>query len=158
MRQMRTRRPGRRATLFGLAATSVTGACLPLGRVQAAPGPFVEMWKDRACACCGAWARHMRESGFDVRVHEVADMERVKQANGVPDALQSCHTAVVGGYVIEGHVPADDVRRLLAERLRARGLSVPGMPPSAPGMDIPGHPFQVVLFGAPTGDEVYARH
>ena len=85
-------------------------------------------------------------------------MVAIKRARGVPDDLQSCHTAVVDGYVIEGHVPASDIVRLLAERPQARGLAAPGMPASAPGMDEPGEPYAVVLFGTPAGDRVYAQH
>ena len=83
----------------------------------------------------------------------------MKRMAGVPDDLASCHTARVGGYVLEGHVPADDVKRLLAERPQARGLAVPGMPQDAPGMDIvSGQPYQVVLFGAAGGPQVFSRH
>jgi hypothetical protein len=85
-------------------------------------------------------------------------MDAVKHTRGVPDALRSCHTAVVSGYVVEGHVPASDIKRLIAEQLSAKGLAVPGMPQSAPGMDQPGEPYTVVLFGTPTGDRVYAQH
>jgi hypothetical protein len=86
-------------------------------------------------------------------------MDRVKADHGVPAALQSCHTAKIGGYVIEGHVPADAVQRLLADKPRALGLAVPGMPASAPGMDVPGAAdvYEVVLFGAP-GQSRYARY
>ncbi|WP_424138103.1 DUF411 domain-containing protein [Roseomonas chloroacetimidivorans] len=125
---------------------------------QAAQGPAIEVWKDPTCGCCEGWVRHMREAGFEATAHDVTDLQAVKTANGVPDALQSCHTAIIGGYVIEGHVPAADVRRLLAERPRAKGLAAPGMPPSSPGMDIPGTPYEVVLFGASGGDRLWARH
>lgn len=108
---------------FGLAA-----AALPVGMARAAQGPALEVWKDASCGCCEGWVRHMRAAGFEATVRDAADMQEVKAANGVPDALQSCHTASVGGYVIEGHVPAADVRRLLAERPRAKGLAAPGMP------------------------------
>lgn len=118
----------------------------------------MEVWKDATCGCCDGWVKHMKAAGFEATVHDVTDLQAVKAAHGVPDALQSCHTAVVDGYVVEGHVPAADVRRLLAERPRAKGLSAPGMPPSSPGMDIPGTPYEVVLFGAPGGDRVWARH
>ncbi|TCZ61187.1 hypothetical protein EXY23_13100 [Roseicella aquatilis] len=100
----------------------------------------------------------MRAAGFGVTAHKIADVRPLKAANRVPEALWSCHTAVVEGYVIEGHVPATDIRRLLAERPQARGLSAPGMPPSAPGMDIPGTPYEVVLFGAPGGDRTWRQH
>ena len=124
----------------------------------AAPVTRLEVWKDPGCPCCDGWVRHMRAAGFDAAVREVADVRTVRTANGVPEALWSCHTALVDGYAVEGHVPAADVRRLLAERPRARGLSAPGMPPSAPGMDMPGTPYEVVLFGAPGGDRTWARH
>ena len=125
---------------------------------RAVPATRLEVWKDPGCPCCDGWVRHMRAASFDAIVRVVADVRPVKAANGVPEALWSCHTALVEGYVVEGHVPAADVRRLLAERPRARGLSAPGMPPSAPGMDMPGTPYEVVLFGAPSGDRTWARH
>lgn len=124
-----------------------------------AAGAAVEVWKSAGCECCDGWVRHMRAAGFDVTVHTVDDMTPVKQAAGVPDELGSCHTARVGGYVLEGHVPAADVTRLLAERPQARGLSAPGMPQDAPGMDMgTGQPYQVVLFGGAGGPQVFARH
>ncbi|MDO9713678.1 DUF411 domain-containing protein [Paracraurococcus sp. LOR1-02] len=131
---------------------------LPSGSARAAQGTRVEVWKDPSCGCCEGWVRHMRQAGFEVAVREVPDMPPIKAANGLPEALWSCHTARVDGYVLEGHVPAADVRRLLAERPRARGLSAPGMPPSSPGMDMPGTPYDVVLFGAEGGDRTWARH
>ncbi len=141
----------RGALLLALA----TPFAVPAG---AALATRLEVWKDPGCPCCDGWVRHMRAAGFDAAVREVADVRPVKTANGVPEALWSCHTALVEGYAVEGHVPAADVRRLLAERPRARGLSAPGMPPSAPGMDMPGTPYEVVLFGAPGGDRTWARH
>ncbi len=138
---------------LGLAA-----AVMPVGLTHAAQATRVEVWKDPSCGCCEGWVKHMQAAGFDASVQDVANLQAVKAAKGVPDALQSCHTATVGGYVIEGHVPAADVRRLLAERPRAKGLAAPGMPPSSPGMDIPGTPYEVVLFGAAGGDRVWARH
>lgn len=120
--------------------------------------PTLEVWKSPSCGCCAGWIRHMEAAGFTAIVHDTEDMERVKQSRGVPDALGSCHTAVVDGYVIEGHVPAEDVRRLLTERPRAKGLSAPGMPQDAPGMDMKtGRPYDVVLFGG-EADRVFARH
>ena len=145
---------GRRSILhMGLAA-----ALLPVGNASGAQAVRVEVWKDPSCGWCEGWVRHLRAAGFEATVRDVADLQAIKTANGVPDALQSCHTATVGGYVVEGHVPAADVRRLLAERPPARGLAAPGMPPSSPGMDMPGTPYEVVLFGAPGGDRLWARH
>lgn len=101
----------------------------------------------------------MQVAGFEVKVHEVEDVEPIKEAKGVPEPLESCHTAVVDGYVIEGHVPAADVKRLLAERPKAKGLSAPGMPQDAPGMDMrTGQPYDVVLFGGTGTPTVFARH
>src|SRR5690349_15456351 len=147
---------GRREALGLLAgAMAAFGAS---GAATAASATRVEVWKDPSCGCCEGWVRHMRAAGFEVAVREVADVRPVKAARGVPEALQSCHTAVMEGYVVEGHVPATDVRRLLAERPQAKGLSAPGMPPSAPGMDMPGTPYEVVLFGGADGDRTWARH
>jgi hypothetical protein len=120
--------------------------------------PPVTVWKDPSCGCCGAWVQHMRTAGFSVTLHETADMPAVRRARGIPDALQSCHTAVIDAYLVEGHVPSDDIKRLLRERPEAKGLAAPGMQASAPGMDQPGEPYTVVLFGTPSGDQVYAHH
>lgn len=145
------------AASFGVA---LVGAALVGGALLAMPAAAqtVEVWKSRVCECCEGWVEHMRSAGFSMKVHTIDDVDPVKAANGVPDNLQSCHTAVVDGYVIEGHVPAGDVRRLLTERPRAKGLSAPGMPQSAPGMDNPGQPYDVIAFGAPEGNKIYARH
>jgi hypothetical protein len=140
------------------AAFLSAGPPLSIGVAWAAPLPPVAVWKDAGCACCEGWIRHMREAGFSVMVSNSPDMAGVKQARGVPDSMWSCHTAVVDGYVIEGHVPADDVKRLLAERPAGKGLAAPGMPPSAPGMDQPGEPYSVMLFGASGAEVIYAQH
>ena len=118
----------------------------------------VAVWKDVGCGCCNVWVAHMRNAGFSVQAQNVVAMDAIKTARHVPEALRSCHTAVVAGYVLEGHVPAADVMRLLREKPEAQGLAVPGMPQSAPGMDGPGEPYRVVLFGAPGGDAIYAEH
>lgn len=118
----------------------------------------VEVWKSPSCGCCEGWVRHMQNEGFSVTVHTVEDVTPVKRSKGVPEELESCHTAKVEGYVIEGHVPASDVRRLLSERRRIGGLSAPGMPQSAPGMDNPGQPYAVVTFGGSARSDVFARH
>ena len=100
----------------------------------------------------------MREAGFDVESRTPADIGSVKRNLGVPEALRSCHTATVDGYVIEGHVPAQDVRRLLRERPKVTGLAVPGMPSDAPGMDLNrGEPYQTIVFD-PRGSRVFAQH
>lgn len=152
---MTTRRSALRLALAGVALPLVNVAP---SRARAETLPPVVVWKDPNCGCCGNWIRHMRDAGFSVSVRDTADMAAVKQARSVPEALQSCHTAVVRGYVVEGHVPVADIKRLIAEQPSAKGLTVPGMPQSAPGMDQPGEPYTVVLFGTPTGDRVYAQH
>lgn len=138
---------------FGIGSTLA-----PSGGIPSATAATVTVWKSASCGCCGAWVDHMREAGYAVQVIETDDLDPVREAKGVPAALGSCHTATVGGYVLEGHVPAADVARLLAEKPQARGLAVPGMPQSAPGMDIPGEPYEVVLFGTPGGVRLFARH
>jgi hypothetical protein len=122
--------------------------------------PPVAVSKDPSCGCCEAWVEHLRGQGFPVNVTETAEMSRVKARLGVPQALASCHTAEVGGYVIEGHVPAAEIKRLLAERPAGRGLAVPGMPVGSPGMEVEGtepDTYEVVLFGA-NGQRTFARY
>lgn len=121
--------------------------------------PNMTVNKDPNCGCCDGWVRHLRANGFSVDVIETADLVPLKTRLGVPEALQSCHTAEIGGYVIEGHVPAATIRRLLKEKPRATGLAVPGMPASAPGMDVPGATdvYEVTLFDA-AAQRRYARY
>jgi hypothetical protein len=108
--------------------------------------PVVEVWRTASCGCCGAWVRHLQESGFATRVHFVEDTSAARREAGVPEAYGSCHTAKVGGYALEGHVPAAEIRRLLAEKPRAVGLAVPGMPMGSPGMEGPAKmPYDVML-------------
>ena len=97
--------------------------------------PLVTVYKDPNCGCCIEWVKHLQANGFQTRVHDVRDTAPHKQKLRVPERLASCHTAVVNGYTIEGHVPAADIKRLLAERPKARGLAVPGMPQGSPGME-----------------------
>ncbi|MEQ8328465.1 MAG: DUF411 domain-containing protein [Parvibaculum sp.] len=124
-----------------------------------ASGETLELWKTPWCGCCTAWVDHMRAAGFEVRVTELEDLEPVKTRLGVTPELASCHTGLIGGYVIEGHVPAADVARLLKEKPQATGLAVPGMPIGSPGMEMDGRtePYEVVLF-APGGNTVFARY
>lgn len=117
--------------------------------------------KHPSCGCCGLWIEHMREAGFQVQVQDHEDMGPIKGRVGVPYAKGSCHTAEIDGYFIEGHVPAADVRRLLAERPDARGLTVPGMPAGSPGMELPDgtvHPYAVELVAQDGSTTEYARH
>ena len=120
--------------------------------------PEVAVHRDPSCGCCGAWAEHLRRAGFPVKIVETGDINGIKQRLGVPADLISCHTAEVGGYAVEGHVPAGAIRRLLAERPQAAGLAVPGMPIGSPGME-GGAPetYEVILFGQ-QGRRVFARY
>jgi len=131
---------------------------LAAGLAQSAASS-ITVTKDPNCGCCGNWVDHLKAEGFAVEVTETAAVNRVKARLGVPSDLASCHTAEVGGYVVEGHVPAAAIRRLLAEKPQARGLAVPGMPVGSPGMEVPGASpdvYDVVLFGD-FGRRVFAR-
>jgi hypothetical protein len=141
------------------------GVCLGLVLAGAAPAraadlPRMVVTKDPSCGCCRAWAEHVRAAGFPIEVVESASVARLKARLGVPQDLAGCHTAEVGGYVVEGHVPAAAIRRLLEERPAAIGLAVPGMPVGSPGMEVEGSPpetYEVVLFG-PSGRRRFARY
>jgi len=139
----------RRIFLGGLAAVALSG-----GLAWATePAKRMIIHKDPNCGCCGAWAEHVRAAGFETQIIETKALDRVKARLGVPTSLASCHTAEIDGYVIEGHVPAADIVRLLKERPKARGLAVPGMPANSPGMQVPGaadERYEVVLFGEGT--------
>ncbi|MBF0247967.1 MAG: DUF411 domain-containing protein [Alphaproteobacteria bacterium] len=141
--------------LLYAAAISVMGAVPAFAETL----PQVDVYKSPLCGCCSEWVEHMRAAGFPVNVRDVEDMTPLKKMAGVPEEMESCHTAVVDGYLVEGHVPASDVKRLLTERPEARGLSAPGMPVGSPGMEQGGHkdPYDVILFGGKTGDRVYSR-
>lgn len=124
---------------------------------SAEDAPLVTLYKNPTCACCADWADHMRENGFEVDVKDGADLAKVKEQHGVPLSASSCHTAVVDGYALEGHVPADVVHRLLAERPEVAGLAVPGMPLGVPGMPGEGlKSFDILSFRADGGTQVYA--
>ena len=121
--------------------------------------PAVTVYKSPTCGCCASWVDHLRENGFTVDVQDVDDLQTVKAEHGIPAALQSCHTAIVDGYVVEGHVPAGDVKRLLVERPDAAGLAVPGMPVGSPGMEQGDtvQPYDVLLLGDGQ-TSVFAHH
>ena len=118
---------------------------------------IITVHKDPSCGCCSGWVKHLQQAGFAVATIETADLEPVKTRLGVPADLAACHTAQVDGYVIEGHVPAVALRRLLDEKPSAAGLAVPGMPIGSPGMEEGRpEPYEVVLFG-PAGRRTYMR-
>ena len=119
----------------------------------------VEMYKSPYCGCCGKWAEHMSKAGFKVKAHEVEDVPAMRRKLGMPDKLGSCHTAKVGNYLLEGHVPAEDVKRLLKENPKALGLAVPGMPAGSPGMDVPNSPpYDTLLVHKDGASRIFAKH
>lgn len=126
---------------------------------QAAAAPLT-VTKSPTCGCCGAWAERMQAAGFAVVTRIAADVTPTARRLGVPDRLRSCHTAEIGGYAIEGHVPAADIKRLLAEKPRAAGIAVPGMPMGSPGMEHGGHAerYVTVLFDRAGKTRVFASH
>jgi len=123
--------------------------------------PLVVVHKTESCGCCGLWVEHMQKAGFPVEVRNLEDVTPVKQRVGVPLGKGSCHTAEVGGYFVEGHVPADDIKRLLAEKPVAKGLVLPGMPAGSPGMETPDgrvQPYVVELVGEDGNTVAFAQH
>ena len=123
--------------------------------------PALLVHKQESCGCCGAWVEHMREAGFAVEVRNLEDVQPVKSRLGIPDGMASCHTGEIAGYFIEGHVPANDVKRLLQERPDAKGLALPGMPMGSPGMEHPQglrQPYTVALIGSDGQAEPFSQH
>ena len=126
---------------------------------QASAADAVDVYKSPYCGCCGKWIEHLRQAGFEVRTHEVNDVPAARQRLGMPEHLGSCHTAKVAGYVVEGHVPASDIQRLLKEKPKALGLAVPSMPPGSPGMESSKPvPYNTLLVKADGEIAVFAKH
>ena len=150
---MLTRRDWIRSSLAGVATMLVAK------RAAAAPPSVVTVYKDAGCECCVKWVKHLNANGFVVTVRDVGNMDEIKRTMNVPAKLQSCHTAVVGKYVIEGHVPASTIKKFLAEKPTALGLAAPGMPMGSPGMegDRADH-FDVVAFDRDGKSRVYEKH
>ena len=122
--------------------------------------PVVQVWKTPTCGCCGEWVSHMEEAGFAVEVQDLTDLTPVKDEHGVPMELRSCHTAHVDGLTVEGHVPADVIRDVLADRQDLDGIAVPGMPIGSPGMEVPGRAgdrYQVIGFSEDGSRRVVAE-
>jgi hypothetical protein len=139
------------------ALTLLAGAAFIPTVAQTAERPRIVVHKDPNCGCCMGWADHLERAGFSVTRIDTPELDAVKKRLGVPYDLASCHTAEIDGYVIEGHVPAAAIKRLLSEKPTARGLAVPGMPAGSPGMDGPPETYEVVLFG-PQGRRTFARY
>lgn len=145
----------------GLATVLMTGRApgLDVSSAVADELPPMEVWKTPACGCCSVWVEHMEAAGFRVKVNDLNDVTPIKTRLKVPPRVATCHTAVVDGYVVEGHVPAADVRRLLKERPDILGLVVPGMPAGSPGMESPRpEPYDVLALGRDGTLEVYSSH
>lgn len=153
----RNSRVSRRALLLGAAGLLGAGGC-----ARPAQARELTVYKTPYCGCCGGWITHMRRAGFQAEVKDVEDLAPIRDRYGIPFALSSCHTAVIGGYAVEGHVPPADVIRLLEERPQAIALLVPGMPIGSPGMEAPDgtrEPFESVLLLDRQGrTKVFARH
>ena len=147
----------RRYVLTALAAGAAV-AVLPA--FAADKLPLVEVFKSPTCGCCGAWVDHLKEAGFAVKVVEVEDTTVTRKRYGLPDKFGSCHTGIVNGYVVEGHVPAAEVKRLLAAKSSAIGLAVPGMPVGSPGMEYGDrkHPYDVYLIDKNGRETVFAHY
>jgi hypothetical protein len=125
----------------------------------AANAAQLTVMKSPYCGCCAKWIEHVQQHGFTVKVVDTEDMASVKKRLGVPDRLASCHTTMAGGYFIEGHVPAADIKRLLAQKPKATGIAVPGMPAGSPGMEAAGkEPYATVLVRADGTTGIFARH
>lgn len=137
--------------LFMALAASVS--LVPVRLAWADELPVIQVFKSPTCGCCSMWVDHLAENGFEVEAKDVDDLNGIKQMAGVPGHLQACHTAVIDGYTIEGHIPASAIKKLLAERPAVKGLAVPGMPAGSPGMPSPRpEPYDVVAFGE-NGDQ-----
>ncbi|RTZ61140.1 MAG: DUF411 domain-containing protein [Gammaproteobacteria bacterium] len=144
--------------LVGVALVTASITVYGLNRQENSSKAEITVYKSPTCGCCKAWVSHLRKAGFKVRAIDRKDINRIKAANGVRPEYASCHTAIVNGYVIEGHVPADLVARLLREKPDIKGLAVPGMPMGSPGMEGPRKdPYQVLTFDEQGHLAVYAN-
>jgi hypothetical protein len=147
----------RRFLIRGATLAAAAAAVPDLLSAQAAQ-PAMVVYKDPNCGCCKLWVDHVKAAGFAVSVRDSSDVVSVKKRQGVPARLYSCHTAIVGGYVVEGHVPADLVQKLLKEKPKVVGLAVPGMPAGSPGMEQGSkEPYEILTFDAGGKTTVYAK-
>jgi hypothetical protein len=144
-----------------ISAVAVAVGASPLAQTNRPVSTKVDVFKTPTCGCCSKWVDHMKAAGFAVRFVDMpqAELDKVKAKHGVPAGAHSCHTALVGGYVVEGHIPAGEVKRLLKERPKVAGLAVPGMPMGSPGMEVPGgqpRPYQVLSFDKQGKTQVFS--
>jgi hypothetical protein len=148
----------------GIHLAAAFGAVILVGGLAVgaqSTGPTVTVYKDPSCGCCAKWVEHLKQNRFTTKVIETRDVNDIKAQNHVPRQARSCHTGLVNGYAIEGHVPAADVQRLLKERPAIAGLAVTGMPIGSPGMEMPGRkaqPFDVLAFDKGGQTRVFASH
>lgn len=134
-------------------------ALIGMSATAASAAEVIDVYKSPNCGCCGKWIDHMKDAGFEVRTHVVMDVPQSRKTLGMPERFGSCHTAKVGGYTIEGHVPAADVQRLLKEKPKAVGIAVPSMPPGSPGMESARPvPYNTLLVQASGEATVFAKH
>jgi hypothetical protein len=150
---------------FLLAGAGAAGLALVPRSLAALTGapflPPMTIYKSETCLCCEKWVDHVKAAGFTTTVHDRDPIDPIKDELAIPRHVRSCHTAQVGGYLIEGHVPAADIKRMLKEKPRLMGLAVPGMPVGTPGMDQPGvpaEPYHVVGFQKAGATSVYAKY
>ena len=140
-------------------ALALTTAAAPISLPEAAKKPIITVYKDPGCGCCKNWIEHLIKHGYRVDAKDTPAMAEVKRTLGVPEALTSCHTAVVNGYLIEGHVPAADIARLLKQKPKVAGLAVPGMPMGSPGMEGPRQQhYQVLSFDKNGKTRIFASY
>lgn len=152
----------RRAFVALLGATAIFPGLTAVAQTSGPAQPrAIQVLKTASCGCCGGWVRHLQSSGYQVTMRDVplAVLNQQKLAAGIPPELASCHTARIAGYVVEGHVPAREIARLLQERPAALGLALPGMPLGSPGMEAETtEPYEVLLLRRDGSTEVFARY
>ena len=151
------------ALFAGVATSLAAGRPAAAPAAETAAAPIMQVYKSATCGCCKAWVEKMQAAGFEVRVTDLDEsaLQEVKAKRGVGENLQSCHTAVVNGYVVEGHVPAANIHRMLKEKPAIAGIAAPGMPRGSPGMEVPGgarDAYQVLTFTRTGKTTVFARH
>jgi hypothetical protein len=142
-----------------LAALSLAALLAATASAQAPARTKMTVYKSPTCGCCAKWVEHMKKAGFDLAVTDTDNVSLIKAEHKVPSNLAACHTAIVNGYVVEGHVPEDVIRKMLAEKPKISGIAVAGMPMGAPGMETEGVPqsYDVMAFDAAGGSHVYAK-
>lgn len=151
----------KRVVMVALMALGAVVAVVVQLAAQRQTLPTIEVYKSPTCGCCSKWVDHLKTAGFTVRTTDSDAVEALKDKHGIPANVRSCHTALAGGYVIEGHVPVADVQRLLKEKPAIAGIGVPGMPIGSPGMEVAGtkaQPYDVIGFSKNGATRIFASH